>query len=221
MKSSQKIYFDILFHFEFTPKFYHLFLSGNFNFQLVPLICNLISTKRNEYHSLVEYPGLYIYPNSRKNTAYNRICSENIDKTIQKCIKKLVFVLSSGFASVFSAEYATFFLNNKTTTTELKFPFIDDENMEFYLNSIIQLISVCNGFLLYTGVEVAMTIFENFATLLPKLLYNEFAQKVDMYEQKQLTKPQLRILFKNALVLPMEHNRYVFNLFDIPFSFDC
>lgn len=163
-----------------------------------------------EYHSLVDFPGLHIYPNSQNNTAYIRICTENMDKTIQNCIKKLVLVLSGGFACVLSALYASLFLGNKTTTTQVKFPFIEDENMEFYLNSVLQVICVTNGFFLYTGIEVAMTIFENFATLSPKLIQNDFAHVIDIYEQKKLTEPQLRILFKNILVQSLDYDRFVF-----------
>lgn len=136
-----------------------------------------------------------------------------MDQTIRNCIKKIILVLCGGIAAVFSAQYATFVMNHKTTTFELKYPFVDDENMEFLLNFLFQSIALFLGCVLYTGVEVAMTIFENFAAVTPKLIYHELAQLIEMYEQKQLTKSQLRVSFKNTLVMSLDYVRYVFVLF--------
>lgn len=133
-----------------------------------------------------------------------------MDKTAQNCIKKLILVFSGAFAAVFSAQYASFFKDNKTTTFDLKFPFVDNENVEFFLNYSLQTFALFVGTFLYTGIEVAMIIFENFATLVPNLICNEFAQIIDMYEQKQLTEPKLRAAFKNTLVMSLDYERYVF-----------
>lgn len=169
---------------------------------------------RNKYHTLVACPGLYVYANSREPTAYNRICSENMDKTMRNFIKKILLVLSGGIAAVSSALFASFFMGNKTTTFELKCPFVDDENLDFILNSILQSIALFIGCFFYAGIEIAMTIFESFASAAPRLIYNEFAQLIEMYEQKRLTESQFRAAFKNVVVMSLDYERYA-RSFDI------
>lgn len=179
---------------------------------MVPLIWNFTSNKRNEYHILVEHPGLYVYFDSRENTAYNRICSMNMDKAVRNFIIKMLCICVGGFGAGFSALYASFILDNKTSTTELKIPFVDDENVEVLSNYFLQSMFVLMAFFVYYGIEMAMTIFESYVSVAPELIHNEFCQLIEMYEQKQLTESQLRAAFKNALIMVLDYQRYVFML---------
>lgn len=82
---------------------------------MLPLIYRLLSERRNFYHNLVEFPAHHIYRNDRENTAYNRICSDEMDITAMKFVKKMSLMLSAALVSIGSTFYASFWLGIKTT----------------------------------------------------------------------------------------------------------
>lgn len=175
----------------------------------MPLVFQLLSKKRGFYHSLAEYSGQYIYPNDRENTTYNRICSERMDITAFDMFKKVLLIAGGGFLGGFSTIYASFWMDNKTTTTAVKIPFIDEKSdEEFYLNFLLQWTIFVHACFLYFGIEITMTLFENFATVSPKLIHLELIESIKMYEKKELSEPQLCIAFKNAIVQSLDYDRY-------------
>lgn len=71
----------------------------------------------------------------------------------------------------------------KTTTTEVKFPFIDEKSdTEFIVNLILQWTILIHGFFVYVGIEIMMLLIENVAIVVPKLTEHEFRQSIEKYE---------------------------------------
>lgn len=186
---------------------------------MIPYVCSLLSKNRDVYHSLVDFPGQHIYRNNRENTVYNRICSDQMDITAINFIKKTALMCFGAYSCVFSASYASFWMNNKTTTTSVKFPFVDvKSDAEFYLNLTLQWLILIHATFVGFGIEVMMNLIENFAKVSPKLIHLEFTEAIVMYEQKRLSEPQLRFAFKNALVRCLDYDRYTYFTPNNPFE---
>lgn len=182
-----------------------------FNFQYITIINGFVSEKRRLYHSLIDFPGQFIYSNDHEDTAYNRICSKEMDSSAAKFVIKYILIATGGYSCVFTACYASFWMNNKTTTTSLKVPFVDENtDEEYYYNSALQWLLLFHSTFLAVGFEIAMTLFENFARLAPKLIHLEFTESIDKYKCEELSELQIRVALKNALVQCLDFDKYEF-----------
>lgn len=177
-----------------------------------PMISRLLSDRRGFYHTMVEFPGYYIYRNDSQNNAYNRLCSEQMDATVVSYVKKVVLMMIGGYGYAASTLYASFWLHNKTTLGSLKIPHVEEKSdAEFHYNFTLQNIIFAHGYFFYLGMETTMTIFENFATVSPKLIHLELSKCIASFERKEMTEPQLRVAFKNALLEILDYERWFTN----------
>lgn len=168
----------------------------------------LVSDRRAFYHSLVEFPTHHVYRNDRENTAYNRICSEQMDIIAIDFVKKMLLGLGGVVPCIFSTLYASFWMDNRTTTTSVKLPFVDAKsNAEFYVNLTFQFIIFWHSVFVYFGLESTMSLLENFASVSPKLLQLELTDCIASYERNELPELQLRAAFKNGVVQILDYER--------------
>lgn len=134
-----------------------------------------------------------------------------MDTSARKFVIKYILIATGGYSCVFTACYASFWMNNKTTTTSLKVPFVDEHtDEEYYYNSVLQWLLLFHSTFLAVGFEIAMTLFENFAKLSPKLIHLEFTESIDMYKSKELSELQLRAALKNTLVQCLDFDKLDF-----------
>lgn len=177
----------------------------------MPLLNELLSKNRQNLHNFVGFPGQYIYQNDRRNTAYNRICSKQMDVTMSKLLIKAMLLAFGACGAVFPPIYSSFAMGVKTTTIEAKLPFINDKSMtEFYINCALELIVFFHGTLIYLGSECTTTIFENFTAVSTKLIENELLEiDSDNSEPREMSKLQLRSLFRNILLQARDFDRCV------------
>lgn len=179
---------------------------------MMPLISNLVSKRRGLYHSLSMYSGLYVYPNDNENTEYNRICSEKMDICAINCFKKLALMLTGGLTCAISTVWASFYVGNRTTTTAVKFPYIDeDTEANFIWNSCLQWTIYAHAGLFYAGIEIPLTLFENFAQVSPELIHLEFKETIEMYETQEFSESQRYMAFRNIVLLTLDFEKLVFN----------
>lgn len=133
-----------------------------------------------------------------------------------------------GYGGLFSALYSSFVLDVKTTTTEVKIPFITEKSTaEFVLNCALQFTIFIHGCASYIGIECAMAILENFAKVSTEIIRNEIVQMNDSNKRKELSEFQLRTLFKNILLQLHDFDRCVmlrfksfFLILDNPFKYE-
>lgn len=157
-----------------------------------------ISKNRGKYHSLLTFAGRYIYPDNHGRTEYNQICSEQMDSTIRSFLIRILMIFLAAFAAVFGPIYVYLSQGIKTTTTEVKIPFADnDENIEYIMNMILQFMNFIYGSLVYYSLETAMAIFGDVIKVTPKLIKNQLNALIEMYERKEISELQLRFAFKN------------------------
>lgn len=171
----------------------------------MPLVFNFLSKKRELIHSLVKFPAQFIYHNDYEMTSYNCICSNEIDRTMKKLITQAILMIFGALSAYSGAVYSSFVLGVKTTTTETKIPFVDENStVEFYLNLLLQTTIVSHAFFLFVGIEIMMLIFANVAPISPKLIQNEFEQ---LREMEKLSKIQLRLTFRNIVAQSLDFDR--------------
>lgn len=186
-----------------TPNFSRIF------FLLISsMVWTFLSKDRGNFHNLLDFSGRYIYRNDRESTAYNRICSKEADAIIRNYLAGLVFLSMGGASAEILPAYVFIDQGIKTTTTEVKFPFIDEKSdTEFILNLILQLTILIHGFFVYVGIEIMMMLIENVAIVIPKLTDHEFRQSIEKYEQNEISKHQLRLEFRNIVVQCLDYDR--------------
>lgn len=113
-----------------------------------------------------------------------------------------------GYGYAFSTFYASFALNNKTTITACTIPFVEAKSdEEFYWNLALQMLIFYHAFFIYLGIETTMNLFENFATLSPKLIQLELTDYLTAYEQKKLSEAEMLISFKNISIEIVDYQR--------------
>lgn len=159
-------------------------------------------------HSLVKFPAQFIYCNDHEKTAYNSICSNEMDRTIKSLLIEVILMSIGGVSAYSGAVYSSFVLGVKTTTTETKIPFVNENSTsEYYLNLLLQSTIFCHALFIYFGIEIMMLIFENVAAISPKLIQYELERLREMNQDKQLSKAQLRLTFKNIIVQSLDFDR--------------
>lgn len=147
------------------------------------MVWTFLSKDRGTFHNLIDFSGRYIYQNDRESTAYNRICSKETDAIIRNFLARIILLSMGGTSGVSRPAYVFIDRGIKTTTTEVKFPFIDEKSdTEFILNLILQWTILIHGFFVYVGIEIMMLLIENVAIVVPKLTEHEFRQSIEKYE---------------------------------------
>lgn len=170
----------------------------------MPTLFRYISKDRLKYHHLTIFSGRYVYQDEKADTEYNRICSKQLDITLINLAKKFLSMMVSGYGCVFSALYASFVQDNKTTSTSVMIPLIEEKSdREFYINLTFQSVFVLHVFLLYCTIECQMNLYEDFAGVAPKLIHLELSECLAAPEK--LPPQQLCCAFRNCTILVVDY----------------
>lgn len=167
------------------------------------------------FRSLVDFGGRYIHPNDDKDKEYTEICSKHIDATVRSFCIKMGLMLLSLQGSMVGPIYAYIMHGTKTTMTNVLIPYVEHEsNEEFAYNVALASIIGVHGFIGYIGLEVAMTLFSDVVTIVPKLIELNF-QRLDKQIEKQ--KPSdwhLRHTINNTIKQALDSDEYDFWLME-------
>lgn len=159
-----------------------------------------VTSTANMFRGLVKFGGQYIYPNNKNDIEYSEICSNHFDKTIKSFLIKISLMYFSLYGSMIGPAYAYIKYGTKTTMTNVQIPFVDrNSNTEFFGNLILASIIGGHGFIGYIGLEVAMSIFSDAVTIMPKLVELEFQRMDDKIEKQQLSDYKLYLTLKNLI----------------------
>lgn len=159
----------------------------------------LHSKGRYTAHSLVDFGGRYIYPDGHDDSQYTQLCSKQIDATVKSFFVKMTMIFLSFGAGVTGPAYALLFYNIKTTTIEVKLPFVDEKSDAEYLgNMLLQGMIAGHGIIGYIGIEVAMVLFSDVVTISSKIVEHELWTLSEDIEKEKLNK-QLSLRFRNIV----------------------
>lgn len=174
----------------------------------MPFIHAVIAKKEEKPHHLITFAGRYIYRDERDKTKYNKICSDHMDITARNFVLKVILMSVGGVSAVSGPIIAYFTDGIKTSTTDLLFPFIEEESdAHFITNLIFQFSIYFHAFFLYLVMEIAMVLIENVASLVPKLVKHESGKLIEESEQQELSELQLILTVKNIVKMAVDHDK--------------
>lgn len=189
-------------------------------FQGFTLVIRQVTNGRYKMHSLVEFGGRYIYSNDHEDPEYNKLCSDHIDSTIRTYFTKILTMFASFIYALIFILYLYFRHGIRSTTTELKFPFIaEDSDAEFIANLIYQYVIAVIGFLGFIGLEAMMSLFNDTASISPKLAEYEFGRLDKMVENGRLSEPRIQFALIRIIKRALDTDKYVFTVFNLCFHF--
>lgn len=103
--------------------------------------------------------------------------------------------------------YVYFMYGIRTTTIEVKFPFVDDPNMEYKLNMTMQFVVFVHGGFVYQGMEPALMIFTDFIKIFPKIIKLKLNELNEQIFNKKVSEAQIRLIFKNIVNQSHDHDK--------------
>lgn len=165
------------------------------------------------FRCLVDFGGRYIHPNEDKDSEYTEICSKHIDETVRSFFIKMALMLLALHGSMVGPIYAYIVHGTKTTMTNVLIPYVEHEtNEEFAYNVILASIIGIHGFIGYIGLEVAMALFSDVVTIVPKLIELNFQRLDDQIEKQTLSSWSLRHTINNIIKQALDSDEYDFLL---------
>lgn len=191
------------------PRFKFIFTNTKIiHFQTLTLMALSVSKKRFLTHDLIDFGGYYIYPHKEhEDIEYVRICSQQIDESVRGFFMKIGILFLAMCICVFWPVYSVTMYGTKTTTLDVKIPFVEaHSDREFLFNSILMLIIASHAGTFYVGLEVAVSIWVDIATAAPKLIAYEFKKLDDLLHQSDGTDLKLRIAFLNIAKQVLDTN---------------
>lgn len=160
------------------------------------LYSHSLSENRFIAHSLVEFGGNFIYSRTdvAKDPEYEDICSKHLDKTVRKFFMKMLTILTSFALLLIWPTHKYVSEGIRTTTTEVRIPFIEeDSDYEFMINIILMSVVGFHGMLGYIVVEVAIELFGDINTIAPKLIKYKLKKLDDAVESKRYNELQISL----------------------------
>lgn len=168
----------------------------------------MVTQSRFKLQSLFDFGGRYIYCDSRVKTEYNRICSKQMDITMRRFLIKMMAILISYFFAMVGPLQAYFVHGIKTTTLEARIPFCQQKSdAEFMGNVVIQTAIAGHGLLVYIGLEIFLSLFENVVSIVPQLIESELITTVQLYEDKSISDVELYWRIKNIVMLSQDADK--------------
>lgn len=191
----------------------------NHHFQSAPLGYASVTKTAAMFHSLVDFGGRYIYPNENKDNDYTEICSKHIDDTIRSFFIKIGLMLLALHGSMVGPIYGYVVHGTKTTMTNVLIPFVErDSTAEFTYNIILASLIGIHGFCGYIGLEVAMALFTDVVTIVPKLIKDQFKRlESHMAEKQKRSNWHLQHTINNIIKQALDSDEYAVYNFSIYF----
>lgn len=116
----------------------------------MPLMYNVLTRDRYIVQRFLAFPGKHIYPDGEddEDPEYYEICAQHIRASTKDFIVKMAMIFSSVVTALIWPTYLFLSQGIKTTATQVKFPFIDENSdAEFIGNFLFQTIVIGHGFI--------------------------------------------------------------------------
>lgn len=162
----------------------------------------MITVKRFKLKSLIDFGGQYIYHDNHENSMYNRICSKHMDTTMRRFIIKMLTINVSFFIGAAGIFYTYFVHGIISTILEIRIPFCEPKSdAEFIVKLVLQILIGGHGLIMYFGIEMYFSMFENIVTIAPKLIKIDLKHTIQMYEEGSIAELELRRRIRNIVKL--------------------
>lgn len=165
---------------------------------------------------LVNISGKHIYRNDGKPTVYNRICDENINRTIASYVVKMLLIMLSFVGAIIGPYYD--FVHNGTLATLycLKLPYFnEDPYTEFIINVAWQLLTSFFGVIGLFLIEGIITLVDDTIKVSAKLYRHELNELSEQQETEVEIRRRLKMIFMKMLYIDGYDYNFIhlFNIF--------
>lgn len=158
--------------------------------------------QRTKLIHLMRFPGDLIFIDSKQLTAYNRICSQNLDGTFKRFLITILMIILSMGIGVFGPIYAYITTGARSTLLGVKLPFFDEgSNLEFIFVNGLQFISGTFGIIGNISIESCSALLislNQISVLICELDVKEFTHQIEKEFYK--TSIKSKILLRNILM---------------------
>lgn len=161
----------------------------------------MVGPMRFNMSAVINFGGKYIYQDNHMDTKYNRICSNQMDRTMKEFILKKIAIWCSFVCYNFYPTYVLFAYGTKTTTTELHWPFFEPKsNGEYLCNFGMQVTIGAHAILLYFVNEIYLSLMANVVTITPYLIECDFEETERLIKTNSMSKLKLYCRIRNITI---------------------
>lgn len=154
--------------------------------------------ERFKLRAVFDFAGRFIYHASHEETEHNRICSAELDNTMQRFLIKMGTICMAMAIGVIQPTYAYFAHGIRTTWTSDRIPFTElNSDAEFMINISLQSFIITHGLFAYFALGVIMALIENAVTVTPRVSICSLASAIRQYKDKTSTELELRCTMNN------------------------
>lgn len=172
------------------------------------LMCTL--GQRTKLVHLMKFPGNVIFLDSKELTAYNRICSRNLDGTFKRFLITISFVILSMGVGVFGPIYAYITTGARTSILGVKLPFFDEgSNLEFMFINVLQFLSGTFGIIGNISIESCSALLislNQISVSICELDVEEITYQIE--KEPYQTSIKSKILLRNILMRIQDVDKY-------------
>lgn len=151
------------------------------------------SNLRFKVTKVLYYNKNYIFNDDHNESDYNRICSQNMDRTMKRFFIVTSIVILSFAIALVGPIYAYIKYGTRSTLLNLRFPFAEkNSDLEFILNLILQIWGGTAGICADIGIEVGYNLYINTIRLTVELIQSDIDVLSSDLEARILTKTQIK-----------------------------
>lgn len=154
---------------------------------------------------MFDFAWIHIFPQQHENKTYTEICAKQMDICMKNFMSRMSLMFGVFSIGLFKMHYAMIFMGIKTTSVEVKLPFIEENsNNEFALNYLFQTIVFSFGLCVFFVVETSMELCMLVIAISPKLIAFEFRKMDENIEKGQSNPLQVHFTFRNIVQQVMD-----------------
>lgn len=144
-------------------------------------------------NKVINYGGKNIYNNNNDINKHNKICSQNMDKSLKHFIAVASIVCLACGIALLGPVYSFVVNGNRSTLLSLRLPIVEkDSDLEFLLLLIMQPLVGFYGFFGNIGIEAGYNLNINVIRITTELIQLNIRKMTGDLEARRLTKSQMQ-----------------------------
>lgn len=171
------------------------------------LMCTL--SKRKQLIHLMKFAGDFIFLNSKLPTAYNRICSQNLDRTLKRFVITISIVTLSAGIAMLGPLIAYVTGGDRATVLGIKLPFFGEgSDLEFIFVNVLQLVTGTLGIIGNTSIESCSALLISLNKISVSICELDLNNLTLQIKKERKTSIQSKILLRNILMRIQDVDKY-------------
>lgn len=169
-----------------------------------------IGPNRFKLQTLCGFCGFYFYRTNAQSPQYKMLRVKFIDKFVSNLLIILSLIVIAHLFIFFGLIYELFFQNiSRMTLMTMHLPFLEkDSNIEFTLNTIVQIIMGLYALVGAVAIEIATCTINHTITIAPELIQYNLTEFEEEFHDGDMDRKSI-LLLRNCFVQVQDFNRYV------------